>query len=505
MAAQQQRTPEQDLRLGLLNSLLTTPHRKLEQVHPLHADMIKQDPLFYGHLGAWYFRTGDIRDHKEMFIINLCLSDFEGHRDAGLAMLRELPPYQVQRVVDFIHGTTESKKVKQGAEEKEIVTKSGLNKNVPNSMKTEVARYLREREADDGWFDSTAMTARNALKRLYALLRIKPSERAQKILFDGEPPADSKLFAVKELAKATTPQEQAATIIKHKVPYRIASTVVSAMTPTVLMALIEVMTPAELINNISSLQKRGAMDNPDLKAMIDKKLETAKTDKRVSALKSKEALKVAAVSDDVKQKLEEVADKQLKSKGRIKRSTALLIDKSGSMREAIELGKNVAAMLSAVMDAPLYVYAFDTIAYPLTSTGTDLASWEKALRGIRDSGSTSCGVALEYMIRQKQAVEQIIMITDEGENNTPFFVPTLQKYRETLKVDPSVVIVKTTGAGDLLERSAKAAGLSIDTWQFSGGTDYFSLPGLVQMLSRPGKLDLLMEIMQVALPQRRPS
>jgi hypothetical protein len=55
---------ETDTRLNILNTLLTTPHRKLDQVYPIHAEMIKQDPLFYGRLGAWYNDTGDVRDHK---------------------------------------------------------------------------------------------------------------------------------------------------------------------------------------------------------------------------------------------------------------------------------------------------------------------------------------------------------------------------------------------------------------------------------------------------------
>ena len=46
---------------------------------------------------------GEVRDHKELFVAALCLSDVEGHRDVGLALLRRLPPYQVDRVVDFLH------------------------------------------------------------------------------------------------------------------------------------------------------------------------------------------------------------------------------------------------------------------------------------------------------------------------------------------------------------------------------------------------------------------
>ena len=94
---------EQDLRLGILNTLLTTPHRKLDQIWPIHQEMAQKDPRFYVRLAAWYSDHGDVRDHKEMFVVTLALSAFPGHRDVGLALLRGLPPYQVGRVVDFIH------------------------------------------------------------------------------------------------------------------------------------------------------------------------------------------------------------------------------------------------------------------------------------------------------------------------------------------------------------------------------------------------------------------
>ena len=62
------------------------------------------------------------------------------------------------------------------------------------------------------------------------------------------------------------------------------------MTPTVLLALIERMSPQELINNLGALQRRGAFDNPDLKAPDRAKLEEAKTAARVSAFKAEEAV-----------------------------------------------------------------------------------------------------------------------------------------------------------------------------------------------------------------------
>ena len=63
----------------------------------------------------------------------------------------------------------------------------------------------REIRSQPAWFDRSVLTARKAIKRLYALLHVRPGERAQKVLFDDEPPADSPLFLVKQLAKATSP------------------------------------------------------------------------------------------------------------------------------------------------------------------------------------------------------------------------------------------------------------------------------------------------------------
>src|SRR5688500_6781751 len=113
------------------------------------------------------------------------------------------------------------------------------------------------------------------------------------------------------------------------------------------------------------------------------------------------------------------------------------------MLVAIELGKRIGAMISTVCEKELFVYAFDTMAYPIDRAGDDLASWERALMGITAGGGTSIGAPVQAMLTKRQCVEQIILVTDEGENTGPLFVPTLQKYREATKADPGVCIVRT--------------------------------------------------------------
>src|SRR5262249_29796450 len=150
----------------------------------------------------------------------LSLSSFEGHRDVGLALLRKMPPHQVARVVDFIHGRKDTKrkvveesgkkaKAKKRRAVREVVGDFGLFRSVPRSLRTEVARYLAQRGANPEWFDSPVLPARKALKRLYSVLHVKPGERAQKVLFDDDPPADSRLAVLKRIVHMSDPQEQA--------------------------------------------------------------------------------------------------------------------------------------------------------------------------------------------------------------------------------------------------------------------------------------------------------
>jgi hypothetical protein len=494
-------TNEQDLRLKLFNTLLTTPHRNLASIYPVHQEIIGQDPRFYVQLAAWYADQGEVRDHQEMFVINLVLSNFPGHRDVGLALLRRMPPYQVGRVFDFVKGKVLKRRVKRGGAIDWVTEKRGLFQNVPRSMKTEISRYLREREADPDWLDGSVLQARRVMKRLYASLHIQPSARAQAILFEDNPPPDSRLYALKHISQARTPAEQARVIVEQKIPYRVAASIIKQMTPTILVALIDRMTPQETINNLGSLKRHGALDNPEVKALIEAKLEQAKTAQRVSAYKAKKAVEATGVSADVAARLNAVTEAQVQAKGRIAQSTALLIDKSGSMSEALEIGKRIGAMIAGVCEADLYVYAFDTLGYPIAVTGPTLAEWERAMAGLQAGGSTSCGVAVEMMRRQGQVVEQIIMVTDEGENTSPRFVETLKQYQISLNADPHIVFVKTRGASNQLERECQQERISFDAYQFDG--DYYALPNLLPLLSRPSKLDLLLEIMAYPLPQRK--
>lgn len=540
---------EYDSRSALLNSLLMTPHGDLASLIPTHLQILEQDPQFYVRLAAWYFKHGAVRDHREMFVSMLCTSYLQEHRRVGLALLHTLPPYQVARAVDFIKGrvlrrTLPSARLPSTAQRRArparrrllawrrltrfplaavpdeeqrwegaprilshhshprvFLEPVGLFRNVPRSMRTEIASYLRKREANDQVFDRAAMSARAALKRLYAGLHIRPSARAQAVLFDNKPPAGSLAAVLKQIARMQDPAAQASALVEHRIPYRVAVSIVSSPTPMLLAALIDVMTPQEVINNLKSLKRQGALDDPDLYRMIEGKLVAARNDARVSAYKAKVASRAARAKGSMRAMLDTITEQQLKKAGRITKPTALLIDKSGSMRLAMEVGRHLGAMISSICEAELFAYAFDIIAHPILSDGPHLFQWERAMGDLHANGSTSCGIALELMRRGGQLVEQIVFVTDENENHAPLFREAYQAYATQFRIRPAVIIVRIGHSSSRLENDCASLGVAPHVFAFSG--DYYALPNVIPLLTYPSLAEMVMQIMKYPLPERR--
>lgn len=201
---------EQDIRVTILNSFMSCPHRDTDALKKIHEEMRQKDPVFYSHLASWYKKNGDLRDHNEVFTSMLITDPFIENRETGLALFQQQAPFMKSKILGFIKGKTITLREKTGKKTKrnkkvvdEIVNKEkkvGLNKPIPSCLKTEISRYLQWLESDNDRFDSVALRNFNDLKSFYAGkgLQIKPSSRAQKILFEKEIPEDSKLSIFKK-------------------------------------------------------------------------------------------------------------------------------------------------------------------------------------------------------------------------------------------------------------------------------------------------------------------
>ena len=493
MPPQQQ---ESEVRGNILDSFLRCPHRNVQELVDLHNEMMGADPVFYGHLGVWAQENTPIRDHHELFIARMFLSDWPEHREAAYVMFQSLPPYQANRVLDHIKGVTTSKSGKG------IERESRFGRNLPRIARSAVKTYLRTREAKPDLFDGAALRAKKALKSLYCRVRIAPSDRAKAILFgEGEIP-EGRYLQAKKLLTAETPEQQARIIVENKIPLAVASSAIKEISGLTLAALIDVMSPQELLNNLGRLKKYGAMDHSDLRLLIEAKLKEAGKANRVDALKASQAAKAVGLKGAMAQKVKEVTDEQL-SKKAIKRPTALLIDTSGSMEVAVEIAKTIAPVIASRCTSTFKCYAFDTLAQEVkVEEGSSHSVWDKALSQLRISGWTSCGSAIRLLSRSDTVVEQIIIITDEHENRAPYFVDELQKYANKIKFMPHVVIIRCGhGATTQLQQQMEQENIAYDVFD-ARKTDYYAVPAILSMLTRPDKLELLMEIMETPLPTR---
>src|SRR5262249_22650629 len=154
-------------------------------------------------------------------------------------------------------------------------------------------------------------------------------------------------------------------------------------------------------------------------------------------------------------------------------------DKSSSMTQAIDVAKQLSALVSAVINADFRVYAFDTAAFEVKAPVAKgkrpaLSDWEQAFKFIKADGATSIGSALAKMTRDKFYAEQIVIVTDEGENTAPYLRDAYTAYVEKMNIAPAVTIVQVGGASHSFVTGLQSRGIEFMRYKFNG--DLYSLP-----------------------------
>ncbi|MFW5793979.1 MAG: hypothetical protein ACOCV1_00620 [Bacillota bacterium] len=493
---------EQDIRAEILDDLITCPHREVESLINSHIEMREKDSDFYTHLAIWAQDNTSIRDHKDLFIANLFLSNDPKHREAGFVLLQDLPPYRINHIIDNIKGKTVFSKNGKRYEKR-------FGSNLPRIFRSAVKYYLESRENDRDWFDACAIRARKDLKSIYCRCQIKPgNDHVRAVLFeDKELDKDSKFFKFKELAKESDPLKQADIILKNKIPFPIAIGCLNRLYPETFIALINNMTSQELLVNVNNLKRKGAFNHAEVKKIIDEKIEKATSDKNVDTLKAFQAANnVKDLSEEVKKSLSDISEQKI-LEFEVKKSTAMFIDKSGSMTLAIEAAKHIGSVIAPICRKDFFCYLFDAHPFRIKGEPKTLQEWNEALKNTYAGGSTAIGAPLKSMIKNNEVVEQIIIISDFQETSSPYFLIEYDKYCEKFKEKPNLVLVNIQGSwGSSLNNFTarlKEKSIEYNTYNIKSNVDYYSLPTLLQYLSRPDKFELIQEIMETKIPEKK--
>jgi len=473
-------TQEVSAKKTLLRTLMNCPHRKLEETKPTFSSAFQADPFFAGKVSyaLTLDRYNKIRDLGEAGISFLLASEFAEHREAGRICLQSLEPYRVARVGKFIRENLKANRQVKGA----------------------VEDYLRYLEKNKARFDGAAKVAGKGLHRLYELYHISPSSRAQTILFENKVP-EGEENVIKLLMEASTPEDQAEIIIKYRIPYRQATSVLKAVTPAVWVALIEVMSPAEAVNSRASIERSGILEDKDIRKLYEDKLKKASTDKRVATSTLTERKSAKGKDTRLDEIISTTAQTKIDSGARISLDTIVAVDVSGSMHEAIEVAKAICPQIAALCDGIFDVYCFNDTAWKLKYDGTSLKDFTEAFKMIRANGSTSLGSALHLAVKSGFIPEQVLFITDQGENHPPKLLDVFK--RET--PDTRFVFINIGGIHELV-RSLESAGAEVAEFDITTSVKsqgwYAVIDNFVPLLTKGGYLQLVEEIMTLDLPKR---
>ena len=482
----QAQAQELSVKKKLLQSLLRCPHRDLAQTIPVFSQALEEDPLFAGK--CFYALTlqefNRIRDLEEAGISFLLTSQFPEHRTAGRILFQDLEPYRAVRASQFIRKDLRSNRQVKGA----------------------VTGFLRTLERDQKRFDGAVRVARNPLHQMYVAYHVKPSVRAQTMIFLRKTP-EGEIDVDKLLREAATPEDQAKIISEYKVPYRKATSALKKMTPAVWVALIDVMTPVEAVNARASVEKSGVLGDPRIRKLYEGKLAQAKGSEKVTAAHLAERKSARGKDERLEAIVQETRQDKVEKGARITAKTLFLIDRSGSMHTAIEIAKRLCPMAAASCDDEMAVYCFNDTAVKLDYDGSALKDFENAFRMIRSGGQTSIGIGLQKAIRDGFIPEQVVIVTDQGENSKPYLVDEYKKLakggeemRFIFVTVPSSMFSPTDKVVKELEKEgAEVVDYKLDT-DMNVAAWYVDMENVVPLLTKGGYIEIVERIMELELP-----
>ena len=470
----------------IINALSKSTHGKLDEYAPIVRSAAKTQSEFLAHLIAWNHIKGQVRDSKiALPVLTLSAEGFPAEFiDNSLAHLALQDPRGLLKAVRF-------------AKQARTAVASGQR-----ALTRLVTRYLRAREDNWGSWTRMAVQHRATTKELYALCRIKPSDTAKAILFDRKYPRGSVFESIAQL-KNMSASEAAGTILNKKIPFLIAAGALGPKMkdPDIVLALINQMTPTELVTNTKMLQKLGLKATPALRGAYEVALKKAQSSKKntLKTSRAAEALEASDIEDDLAEKLNALQEKQIKALGGVDGDWLVLADKSGSMSTAIDLARHVATTLAKFVTGRVHLVFFDTAPRYFDATGKTLEQLTALTKNIKADGGTSIGCGLLYAIEKQFNIDGIAVVSDGGERNPPTFAQFYAPLAQATGKPIPVYFYQCAGDPDYFSPLCKQAGIDLQTFDMrKSAIDYYSLPNLIQTM-RVNRYSLADEVLNTPL------
>jgi len=469
----------------IISELTRSEHGDLLKYVPIGKTAAKEESEFFAHLIAWDSLKGQVRDaHIALPVISLAVPEYPAeYVENSHAHLAKLRPREFLRAYRF------------GLDIK-------LRSKARIGFSHLVKEYLHNLESSVPLWDRTALQHRHTLKELYALTHTKPFPRADRVLFKNNYPPDS-IFEIVAGLKNMSASEAAGAIICNRIPFLIAIGALGAkMKETdLVLALIERMSPTELVTNTKMLEKLGVKTVPALRAAFEEALTKAAKSKKATLKTTRGA---EAVTDEtLKAKLNALQEKQLQNLGGVEGNWLVLGDKSGSMAMAIETARQVAAILAKMVKGNVYLVFFDTAPRFIDATGKTYEQIKLVTKSVSAHGGTSIGCGLLAVMERKLDIDGIAVVSDAAENTVPYFHDVYSSFVRDYGKEVPVYLYRCGNgspfyADDDLAKSMRKAGQDLQEFDLIKGVDFYSLPNLVSTM-RTNRYSLVDEIFATPL------
>ncbi len=332
----------------------------------------------------------------------------------------------------------------------------GMFKNVPRFLRRAVERRLADLEKDVETFDREALVNHGRLKRLHALLHIKPGRRARPTLFDQLPP-DSPRAVLAELVKTNDPRKAAALVREHRIPFLLVESALGTISKPVAVALVESMEADELLSRLPLLSRRGLLTG-DVRQALLSRLSAMSRDasQRFSYQKIESVVRNSQLDKTLAKAAFQLIEAD-KSADTLAGDTALIVDDSLSMpREGncLSLAAGVAWRLDQGLapEAKLNVYLAGIGGLKVeVQRNKGLDHWRKMLSvTVADIQGTSLGSAVEKLAADGHRVSRLVVVSDGYENRPPRLASALDRYRNQTGQRPLLHLVQPAEAGSQL-------------------------------------------------------
>lgn len=478
-----------------LRSLMKVAHRDYAPGVTELREAIATDPDLISRFCVFLTMGGTaIRDQIDIAIITLlqAATEFPEYREAGRLLLlgtdvynveepyqnlTALPPFRIFRIAQFIDQS---------------------DHKIARLLKSLMRDYVGMIEGNTNRFDSIALLNRGNLRWTYKRFHIKPNSRAQAILFDNDPPADSKFAAIKQIVAEPDVAEKAKLIVDAKLPYRIASTLIPKMDATAGIALVNAMSPTEALNSRKWVESSGLLNIKEVKDLYLKKVKRATK----SVASAEHRVSAQGTDEDIQSAVEEAKQTAVDQSQRIESNLLIQVDISGSMDTAIDTAVKFGARIAPLCDSDLMVIAHNNEGRVITvpfDKRNELSIWEEAFKGIRAGGGTNHQRGLIRALEAGFIPQAIVLITDGGENQGNFTL-NLSNFATNAQVEPHVVMIHLNGQANVLGPKLEDSSLRYDEFHFDG--DYYLFDQIGAILGGPAAKSLVQRVLDTELPRR---